>query len=293
MSKPVVGTESPQGARAASLQSYAADTGNASSQARLASAREALSDALQQRQDAGKPVRFWLRDDDAVEPGEALDHLLSMTQAHGVPVTLAVIPAFSGEALAQRLTPLPHVDVAVHGWAHVNHAPATEKKQELGAHRPLEEVCAELQRGLQHLQQWHGPQCVPLLVPPWNRISASLIPLLPSIGFQAVSTFADISFESIPMINTHVDIIDWKADRGRSRGSSRDHSRYDIRASRPADELFAEITARLLAGCELTGVLTHHLVHEPQAWDFLEQLFELTADHPAVEWRAVSDLLSA
>lgn len=289
MSNTVVGTESPQGARAASLQSVAADTGNASGQDRLVSAREALSDALQQRQDAGKPVRFWLRDDDAVEPGEALDHLLSMTQAHGVPVTLAVIPAFSGEALAQRLTPLPHVDVAVHGWAHVNHAPVTEKKQELGAHRPLEEVGAELQRGLQHLQQWHGPQCVPLLVPPWNRISASLIPLLPSIGFQAVSTFADISFESIPMINTHVDIIDWKADRGRSR----DHSRHDIRASRPADELFAEITARLLAGCELTGVLTHHLVHEPQAWDFLEQLFQLTANHPAVEWTAVRDLLSA
>ncbi|MGQ7842945.1 polysaccharide deacetylase family protein [Granulosicoccus sp. 3-233] len=262
---------------------------------------QALNDALQWRQDSGRPVRLWLRDDDAVQPGEALDRLLNMTQAQGIPLTLAVIPAFSGAALAQRLQPLPTVEVAVHGWAHMNHAAATEKKQELGRQRPLEQTCAELQRGLQHLQQWHGAQCLPLLVPPWNRIAASLIPRLSSIGFRAVSTFADIRFESMPMLNTHVDIIDWKGSRakpqeerdGRRVAADEAAARTQARSTRDADELFAELTARLLAGCDITGLLTHHLVHEPPAWHFLEQLFELTSRHPIVQWTAASHLLSA
>ena len=240
------------------------------------SARSALLEALQQRQDAGQPVHLWLRDDDAVEPSAALDRLLETTQVHEVPITLALIPAFSGEALAALLQPLSRVDVAVHGWAHLNHAPSSEKKQELGAHRPLAETLAELQGGLTHLQHWHGSQCVPMLVPPWNRIAESLVPSLDSIGFKALSTFAQMTFESIPVINTHVDIIDWKGSR----------------AGRPSDELLAELTSHVLSGRELTGILTHHLVHEAQAWHFLEQLFELTADHPAVQWTAISQWMS-
>lgn len=244
---------------------------------READAGQALLEALQHRADAGEPVALWLRDDDAVEPGDALDELLGAAQKHQLPITLAIIPAFSGDALAQRLQGLASVSVAVHGWAHQNHAPPEEKKQELGVHRPLEETLDELQRGLQHLQQWHQGQCVPLLVPPWNRIAGPLVPALQSIGFKGLSTFADDSFESIRMVNTHVDIIDWKGNRG----------------GRPTEVLLAELTAQVLAGRHQIGILTHHLVHDRQAWRFLEQLFQLTAEHPGVAWQPVDRLLSA
>ena len=74
---------------------------------------------------------FWLRDDDAVEPTVALDRLLGLTGEFAVPVTLAVIPAFTGEALARRLEAAPHAAVAVHGWSHKNHAPAGQKNRSL------------------------------------------------------------------------------------------------------------------------------------------------------------------
>lgn len=241
----------------------------------LADAKSALIDALQQRLDAGEPVRFWLRDDDAVAPEAPLERLLGMTGTNAVPITLAVIPAFSGEALAAQLRPLSGISVAVHGWSHENHAPAEEKKQELGAHRPLEEILAQLQRGFEHLQQLHGAQFVPLLVPPWNRISAELVPALSGIGFKALSSFAEASFEALPVINTQVDIIDWKGNRG----------------GRDTAVLFSEITAQLQAGQTTIGFLSHHLVHDQQAWRFLEQLFELGCAHPAVEWVAVDRLL--
>ena len=84
--------------------------------------------------DAGRAADFWLRDDDAVEPTAALDRLLGLTGASAIPVTLAVIPAFTGEPLASRLAGEPHVTVGVHGWAHRNHASEGQKKQELGHH---------------------------------------------------------------------------------------------------------------------------------------------------------------
>jgi len=61
-----------------------------------------LLDALNDRQEAGCPVQFWLRDDDAVEPTKPLDTLLTLTDRYLIPVTLAVIPAQSGEALRLR-----------------------------------------------------------------------------------------------------------------------------------------------------------------------------------------------
>ena len=85
---------------------------------------------------AGRRPVFWLRDDDAVAPGAALDRLLGLTGRFEVPVALAVIPAHAGTALAERIADERLVTVVVHGWSHENHAPPGKKKQELGLHRP-------------------------------------------------------------------------------------------------------------------------------------------------------------
>ncbi len=38
-------------------------------------------------------------------------------------------------------------------------------------------------------------------------------------------------------------------------------------------------------------MLGHHLVHDAAAWDFLAELFEATAGHPAVEWVSAATLV--
>ncbi|ASJ75962.1 polysaccharide deacetylase family protein [Granulosicoccus antarcticus] len=238
---------------------------------------ERLSEALQQLPESSKPVRFWLRDDDAVEPGEALDRLLALAEAHAIPLSLAVIPAMATAELRLRLESARQVSVAVHGWSHHNHAPANEKKQELGSHRSSSEVLAELRRGFKQLSGDYGEQFLPVLVPPWNRISSELVPALGDIGFQALSTFAEQEYSSIPMINTQVDIIDWKKTRG----------------GRATGELVSEIIAQLRYPQNPIGLLTHHLVHDEQAWQFLEQLFVATSHDPAVRWIAASELLES
>jgi hypothetical protein len=227
---------------------------------------------------AGRKADFWLRDDDAVEPTAPLDRLLALTGRSGVPVTLAVIPAFTGEALAKRLAQEPHAAVAVHGWSHRNYAPDGQKKQELGSHRPREVVLDELSRGLSHLTRLYGERAIPMLVPPWNRIDPGLLPDLGSIGFTALSVYGPAKpAASLSVINTHVDPMDWHGTRG-----CRDHA-----------DLVRDIVGQLdraFASGEPVGLLTHHLVHDEAAWAFLEGLFEVTSGQACV-WRSAGDLI--
>ena len=240
-----------------------------------------LQDDLTRWRDEGLVAPFWLRDDDAIAPTTSLDRLLDITTRHAVPVAVAVIPAFTGEALAQCLATARHATPVVHGWSHENHAPHGQKKQELGVHRPLESVLADLAAALQRMRQLHGDRFVPMLVPPWNRIDPAFFPLLGGLGFSALSCFGPAPpATSVPTINTHIDLIDWRGTRG-----GRDH------ASLVRD--IVDHLRRAGRNGEAVGILSHHLVHDEAAWSFLEQLFELTAARPGCKWLSAAELIGA
>ncbi|MBY5738243.1 polysaccharide deacetylase family protein [Rhizobium leguminosarum] len=237
---------------------------------------------LDRWQAAGRVARLWLRDDDAVEPTPDLETLLALTGESGVPLALAVIPGLTGEALAVRLAEEAGVAVAVHGWSHKNHAEPERKKQELGGERAAEAVLGELGEGFRWLERLHPARFLPVLVPPWNRIDATLIPALPGLGFSALSVYGRAKQDGpMPLLNTHVDIIDWHGTRG-------GRSETELVA-----ELVAELDDRFAGSDEPIGMLTHHLVHDVAAWDFLSALFATTARHPAVRWSPASTLLKA
>ncbi|ARM91584.1 carbohydrate esterase 4 superfamily protein (plasmid) [Rhizobium sp. CIAT894] len=241
---------------------------------------EPLRRELDRWQAAGRVARLWLRDDDAVEPTPALETLLALAGESEVPLTLAVIPGLTGQALAARLAAEAGVTVAVHGWSHTNHAGPEGKKQELGGERPADVVLGELREGLRLLERLHPARFQPLLVPPWNRIAAALVPALPGLGFAALSVYGRARQDRpMPLLNTHIDIIDWHGTRG-GRGEA------ELVA-----ELVAELRDRFAGNDEPIGVLTHHLVHDAAAWDFLSALFAVTGRHPAVHWSAASALL--
>ncbi|TAX47469.1 polysaccharide deacetylase (plasmid) [Rhizobium leguminosarum] len=239
-----------------------------------------LRHELDRWQAAGRVARFWLRDDDAVEPTRALETLMALAGGSEVPLTLAVIPGLTGDALAVRLGEEADVAVAVHGWSHTNHAGPEAKKQELGGERPVEVVLGELREGFRLLERLHPARFLPVLVPPWNRIDAGLIPALPGLGFAALSVYGRAKQGGpVPLLNTHVDIIDWHGTRGGRGGAEL------------VAELVAELRDRFAGSDEPVGVLTHHLVHDAAAWDFLSALFAITARHPVVRWSAASELL--
>ncbi|MBA8821921.1 polysaccharide deacetylase [Ochrobactrum sp. P6BS-III] len=238
-----------------------------------------LKSELDRWHKAGKVADFWLRDDDAVFPTPALARLLELSARHAVPVALAVIPEHTGQSLAEYLDDWPLATVVVHGWSHTNFAGEHEKKQELGEHRPIGVVAAELKSGLERLEALHAGRFAPVLVPPWNRIAPSLVGALAGLGFHSLSVFGPEKLGPLPMINTHVDLMDWHGTRG-----ARDHVAL-------IDDVVHRLRVMFDGGGSM-GFLTHHLVHDESAWQFLDALFEQTVSHPASRWVALPDMLA-
>lgn len=234
---------------------------------------------------AGRTARLWLRDDDATEDSAPLRRYGALIATHDVPLLLAVVPAHATTSLADYLAGRPLFDPAVHGYAHANHAPAGERAEEFPIGRGSGVIRAELAAGRRRLIELFGARLTGIYVPPWNRISAEVARLLPDLGFSALSAFGGRSMlgsnQRLREINTHVDIIDWRGNRG-----GRDHAWL-------ARELAVQLSLARAQGRSQVGVLTHHLVHDEVAWRFLELLLAFAADQRAIVWCRAGDLIDA
>lgn len=232
----------------------------------------------------GRKASFWWRDDDAIAPTPQLDRLLSLAARHGRWVALAVIPRDASPALAARLQDTAVV-VIQHGWAHLSHAPAGEKKAELGDHRPAEDTLAELADGRARLEALFGPRFRPVLAPPWNRIGPRLRARLGEAGLTVLSDFGPRGLApGLRVVNTHVDPVDWRGSRGFAGIG---------RTVAPILQHLADRRSGAADPDEATGILTHHLVHDAEGWIFLDAFLALLGRHPAADWPGADTLFGA
>lgn len=246
-----------------------------------------LDAELARWRDAGRVATLWWRDDDAVAATPALDALLSLAERHRVPAALAVVPAGLERSLVDALAVVAQASVLQHGYAHRNHAPPTERSRELGG-RAVEAVERELAAGAATLRVAFGSRFLPVVVPPWNRIDEAVVARLPGLGYRGLSTFAvrpaRFAAPGVLQCNTHVDPIAW-----------RDGRRF-VGAERCAAMLAAHLADRREGRAdrgEPTGLLTHHLLFTPDAWDFVADLFDRTARHPGVQWLEAGAIFDA
>ena len=238
-----------------------------------------LSLELDGWQALGRAATLWWRDDDAVTATPALERLLGLQSDHGVPLALAVIPARAREALAGTLELYPRIAVLQHGYAHENHAGEGERAIELGGKRRPEGIVAELEKGWRRLSALFPGRLLPVIVPPWNRVSAELLPDLQALGFRALSRFSARPRREATVgllhSNCHADLIDWRAGR-RFRGEDR-----------TLEQICAHLEARRTGRAdarEVTGILSHHLVHDEDCWRFLDTLLRHCNRHPGARW---------
>lgn len=222
---------------------------------------------------------LWWRDDDATSHSTELERLAKASARLELPVHLAVIPQGATADLARYVSAHPQLLPVVHGWAHQNHAPAGEKKAEFGAHRPLDDLLDDAERGLAALEDLFGSSLRPMFVPPWNRITPQMLTWLAGAGYSAISTFTPRKqakpAPGLLRVNTHLDPIDWKGGRGLL----------------PPQQLIAQVTRQLrdrrlgeADNNEPYGLLTHHLVQDRATWDFTIALAERLLAGPAEAW---------
>jgi hypothetical protein len=229
---------------------------------------------------------LWWRDDDAIAPSPRLDRLLAI--AGDVPVALAVIPGAAQQPLAQAALSRRGIFFLQHGWKHVNHAPPGQKKSEFPPERCAAAAAADLARGRERLEALFGPRALPVLVPPWNRLAAALVPLLPDCGIAGLSR-AQPRARARPMpglgeANIQVDLVAWAKDRG------------FIGERAALDGLLGHLRARRdgrVDRSEPTGILTHHLVTESACEHFLRRLVAVSLAHRSARWVAAPEVFSA
>lgn len=230
---------------------------------------------------AGQTIPFWWRDDDAVAHTPALDQLVAVSKAVGVPVHMAVIPAHLEPSLAPFMAQHDALIPVAHGFAHLNHAALGQKKCEFPAGRNVTAVTEELREGFATLSNAFGDRFCPLFVPPWNRFDQGFIPELQAVGYTGFSTFtprpSQWVADGVTQVNTHVDPIDWHGSRSLVDPAA--ILAHTVRTLQ--DRRFDKTDAS-----EPLGFLTHHLVHDPAIWDFTTAFLQRFAAGPIALWTA-------
>jgi len=229
----------------------------------------------------GRVATLWWRDDDAAASNGASRRLIALHRQFAIPLMLAVVPNAATSALADALAGCAQITPIVHGYAHQNHAPLGVKKAEFGAHRPLDVMQAELGQAMALMRDVFAGCFQPVLVPPWNRIAPELVPHLLGLGFAGLSAFGACRNRhpapGLAQANCHVDLL-------YGRGKIFPRPQQDVIV-----DLLQHLSARRRGESfepdEPTGILTHHLAHTPQAWDFLAALWaRLSPQTAPVRW---------
>ena len=224
----------------------------------------------------GRTATWWWRDDDAIETTPALEELLQIARG---PIALAVIPARLQPDLAPRLMRNPEVAVLQHGYAHRNEAPVGGRKSEFPDERDPDSMERDLTAGFRTLEAAFGNQFLPVLTPPWNRIGRRAVAILQSIGFKGLTRYLPrtaFRVHGVNQVNTHVDVIDWRGKQGPAGGFLGENACLDLFAGHLAARRTGTVDPD-----EPTGVLSHHLVHDPATWRFLEKLRDFLSNQAA------------
>jgi predicted deacetylase len=248
---------------------------------------ERISDELDIWKRERRAALFWWRDDDAGDVSPNLKRMVEVAAAHRVSVGLSVIPLKRTGRLVSFVATRPNLDVLVHGYAHVSHARAGEEKREFSGARPIADMRRDLGEALAMQKAGFDKRVLPVLVPPWNRISPNLLQDLPKLGFRGYSTWkprpVDGQIRGLLQVNAHLDPVNWRAGRvikSEAQVASLLLRKLRWRRENPRRSL------------EPLGLLTHHEHWCAEKEQIVVTLLKATRNHPAVSWLSAREVFS-
>jgi peptidoglycan/xylan/chitin deacetylase (PgdA/CDA1 family) len=225
-------------------------------------------DPLREVLDGGdEQVQFFFRDDDAGWDDRALERLLDVFEAHGLPLDVAAIPAAMSTCTVELLlhrSAAGRNDLTVHqhGFAHLNHEPEG-RKCEFGLSRSRQQQTEDVAQGRALLHKLVGD--VPaVFTPPWNRCTSWTGEVLRDLGFEVLSRDLSAGSTGVAGLRELPVTVDWFAKRKKLPVSAGGRG-----------ELLAE-SAR---GTRPVGVMLHHEVMTHEDLADLGMLLALVASH--------------
>ena len=239
--------------------------------------------------------KFWWRDDDASKPGLKLKQLADISA--GLPISLAVVPNWLDDK--QPLAPwldlnFDNATVIQHGWAHKNHTKPNQKKSEFCGNRPIEDSINDIIKGNKLLKSLFKQRYQAVFVPPWNRISDNVIAELSNMGHLTLSTYgaAKNNLHRPIRLNCHVDIINWREGRKFIGENNAIRLFIDHLAAKRLilTAKYDALDVKNIDHNEPTGILTHHMDHDDDCWQFLRNLMEFSKDNQ-MKWLSPNEIL--
>lgn len=201
----------------------------------------------------------FFRADDIGVPGEKCRQMMEMFGSFGVPLHMAVTPAWLTPARWDILRTWAGTEDVwcwhQHGWRHVNHQ-LSGKNSEFGSDRDSRDKKTDLAKGRLRLEAIMGEAFSPVFTPPWNRFDAQTGDALVELGYRAVSRSVGemkkvpLSAE-LPDIAINVDL----------------HTRSEVDPVAGLDALMAEFEQAARTG--RIGVMLHHQRMNSAAFAFL------------------------
>lgn len=239
-----------------------------------------LTSALEQRNQHGRPLNFFLRDDDVDDDEASLRTLLQICLQHSTPINLAAIPGRLTSAGTLFLNNFRQqhpglIELTQHGWMHVNHE-SKGKKCEFGVSRNFAEQLADLIAGQTRMNEAFGPNWFPAFVPPWNRCTPTTVAALDELGFQALSRdhsqpfFTGCKVLELPIT---LDLYRWR------NGAE----------VRPPEELIHELSEQV-RDQDRIGIMLHHKVMDEDAFTFLANLLPVLTQFSVVQFHTFQHL---
>ena len=217
-------------------------------------------------------VYLFFRADDVGVPGLQFKRMMDLFAKYGVPLSLAIVPAWLTPERWQYLNGFEKNNPArwcwyQHDWQHVNHE-AEGKKQEFGDARSLSEIRQDLTRGKCRLEQLMAEAFYPVFTPPWNRCSTNTLAVLKDLGYAAISRSRGskpLAPRGLPDFYVNVDL----------------HTRKERDPAAGWNNLGREFEQAIASG--FCGIMIHHQMMNAAAFDFLETLLKALISHKKIQ----------
>jgi FkbM family methyltransferase len=237
-----------------------------------------LAAELDEWRRAGLRANFWWRDDDATANTPASQRLLALAASLETVVGLAVIPSEVEPGLPAALQGTSCV-VWQHGWLHkwsLDEQGRQYSHGEFGEGRSLEAMMSDALEGQRAMDRLFEGGWQRVFVPPFHALTSAFKSVIPSLGYLGLSSGKPhkARISTVPEVNADIDIMDWP--QRRFHGA-------EIVVDMIVDQLRARRQEAGSSASTPIGLLTHHLVMDEMAWQFVAYLLSFLRHHPAAE----------
>ncbi len=228
---------------------------------------------------------FFLRDDDAARVTPPLRRLVGICRETEIQLMLSVIPGRLQPDLIDVVMECEHMVPVQHGFRHESHSTIADVKSEFPDEEALEPQLDRTKRGFEGMATAFRDRFVPILVPPWNNISETLVAHLATVGIMGLSCSGrriDPIRHNVRVFNSWVSLNNFTTPK-----APFDPIVIIDKYVRVIRNRMARTEDRL----EPIGLTTHHLVTNEEQFRFLYDLIE-TVQEAGGHWLSPREMMS-